>query len=343
MRKEFAVILLLFALLFGGCGQSSYEANILSSRAKSVESIAFSSDGHILATAGGSSMQRSGVIELWDSTELTRQRTLSGFVNKVIWASFLKGDPERIIIGDHRGEVRILSLDNAFEDRVLIPETESGYFFLTTNTFALSPNGESLAIGDHTGNLKILSLDVPSETVSLSNNNRNWNSLAFSKNSVLLAASSVQKDQNSTVEIFNSAGEVLQTLSYSGIVSIVFSPTDEVLAILDRRGAVRLWNYSDKKIEYEFYTQKKGKSIADFSPDGKFIAVATTEVILGMELHGRIEIWSIEDRKRMCTFDGIADAFSINEQILFSPDGSMVATTEGGKVKVWNVADCLNS
>jgi phage terminase small subunit len=124
---------------------------------------------------------------------------------------------------------------------------------------------------------------------------------------------------------------------------IRFSPTDKILASVDREKCVRLWDVDDGKQVGQI--QESGDSIA-FSPDGQFLAIATG-FAKGKDY---VSIWDVPRRKHVAKLDAVENSkFQVIQgpcdfndcqasAVAFSADGRFIAVARSwpGSAVLWN-------
>ena len=106
--------------------------------------------------------------------------------------------------------------------------------------------------------------------------------------------------------------------SSTSVHSLSFSPDGALLAFLNR-GEVRLW---DVAAQESVATLDEGQSVA-FSPDGT--------LAVGSKNH--TSLWNVANRQKIATLKGGGDL-----GVTFSLDGSLLASTTGSTVWLWDVA-----
>ena len=89
---------------------------------------------------------------------------------------------------------------------------------------------------------------------------------------------------------------------------------------------VKIWNYQTGEVIDTIYTDSKDVHAVVMSQDGKICAAGNE--------HGKIIIWSVEDRSIIKTYETEANVMSI----AISDDGKLLACGGEDKiVKVWNL------
>ena len=305
----------------------------------SVKGVAFSSDGTMLAVAAGKT------IKLLDVASGSELNTLVGQTSEVTTLAFApdgktlaSGSVAEVILWDATSgrPVRTLKHDNWLRSA------------------AFSPDGRTLATGSIGGGLKLWDVASGRELRTLTGHTGHVNSVTFSPDGTLLASAS----DDVTIKLWEvSSGRDLRTLKGHSdrVQSVAFSPDGTLLTSGAADGTVRLWGVTTtpalpeptrspsiststpmpqsasaiSPANAEQVTQlvlwdKSGAGVVAWSPDGKLLAIATTNIYL-LDAQTLKQIRSMEARG---VLNGIA----------FSPDGTMLASSSYEGVKLWQVA-----
>ena len=135
--------------------------------------------------------------------------------------------------------------------------------------------------------------------------------------------------------------------NYSKVVSLAFSPDDQLLASGDSNGTITLWQLKKgwfqpltaKKIRTFSHVSKKPIKTLAFSPDGKTLTTGHGDN------NGGITLWDIKSGIKLQTFAGHAvsayrvccDGFQDRDQIAVSPDGKAIASSGYNDIiKLWD-------
>jgi WD40 repeat protein len=197
-----------------------------------------------------------------------------------------------------------------------------GYF----SPVAFSSDGSILATGNGDSTIKLWDLTTRSDVGALKGHPDFVSSAAFSLDGKTLAAGS----RDGTVRLWDVSTGGLRTLKgHSGTVSsVAFSPEGKVLASGGVDGTVKLWEVSTVR---ELRSLKQGHDRPDsvalvvFSPDGKILAS-------GGSYSGTLKLWDVEKGAELQTITGFGSP------IAFSPDSQTLAFVEGGTIKLWNIS-----
>jgi len=326
------------------------ERNRLEGHQDIVQSVRFSPDGQMLATAS------------YDNTaKLWRQdgrliRTLEGHTQPVTSICF-SPDGQTIATGSQDGTMRLWKRDgnlirviNVNDNRVWAVQ--------------FSPDGQTIATGSAktvklwrmNGQL-ISTLQGHSDVVRQIRFSADGNQIVavsddqtvkrWTKNGTFISTlqythhiesvdlipqeqTLVTASWDKTVKLWDTDGQLLQTLLHSGEVwGVRVSPDGQTIAASSRDGSVRLWARDGRLLD--FWAAHEGVvSGIDFSPDGQWLATAGND--------GIVKLWQV-NRPWLTTLIGHEDVVS---SARFSPDGQQVISA-GETAKLWNVSGQLLS
>ena len=332
-----------------------------------VMSVAFSPDGHLLASGGWE-----GAVILWDVPTGQKLHELvssdfgpvsalafspdgrflaSGSITKKVtfWEVATGHEVRTFTVKGREIGTLLFSLDggqllSASTDAATIAEVPTGRELRTFSTdvigyssslraSTLSSNGRWLADGRSTNERKGLTelwdIATGQRLRTLLGNDKSVERLAFSPDGRLLA--SISEDQ--TVGIWEAAtGRKMTTLSSPGssnvIQALAFSPNGRWLASTGEHNMVNIWDVTTGRPISALSGHTNGVNDVVFSPQGNLLASASSD--------RTIRIWEAASGSLVKTLDSRIAGVSATA---FCPDGAFLASGyEDGSIRVWDLS-----
>jgi len=283
-----------------------------------VQSVAFSSDGTLLASGS-----RDGTVRIWGSADsevagwtLLDARTIptgkmeAGYSHDVAFSPSSRA----LAFGLPDGRVKLWRASDGALLRTL--EGQSG----KVSSLAFSPDGHALAAGTWDGPVNLWRISDGALLRTLDGHAGGVVSVAFSPDGAMVASASL----DGTVRVWDeSTGAVIHELDRHPVTTgVTFSPDGSMLAT-DRQ----LWSVDDWAPMEPMESARDGMGNVAFSPDGKLLAAGNSWY--------EVRWWRVVDGALLRTVKGHTD--SVNS-VAFSPDGEMLASGSlDGTVKLWRV------
>jgi WD40 repeat protein len=174
---------------------------------------------------------------------------------------------------------------------------------LSAMSLAFNSDGSYLAVGNTTGEIQLWYLDLERVDKTLSGHDTWVNSLAFAPGDGLLISGS------GAVYATNSSGD--STVRLWSVSPVSESKEDLILTEKDQNlGA--------------------GLSVG-FSPDGGVIAAGLS--------NKTVHLWGVESSRELAILDGLV----WSDDLLFTPDSKQILFISGDGVRVWNLADAVET
>jgi len=231
---------------------------------------------------------------------------------------------------------------------------------------ALSSDGRTLAWSQEDNTIQLIQMTEGKVLNTLAGHTDSVFKLRFSPTGDRLFSAS----HDGSVRIWDMTGNELQTIETNGeVLGIGISPDGSKLATIPLDGPVELWDLiANKKMLSLGGTGGFDTSDAVFSPDGKYLAAdLATGLFLWRISDGEL-LWDDIRNSLAVTFspDGQFLAYSNVEdgnkvvlsstdgaqiirtlegmqgpvwELIFSPDSSLLAATDGMEIRIWRVAD----
>ena len=305
---------------------SGAELRRLTGHTSPVTSLAFSSDGRLLAAGRHTNIARTDTIKLWDLASGQMLRSLNGTRNTVRVVAF-SGNGHTLASGGGTTTMGLWDSETGHLVRE-IGDTDS-----PVHIFAYTADGHMLASGDPKGTIRLWDTASGKRVRELSGHARLVDALAFSPDGTLLASGG--SDQ--LVRIWDAAtGEEVRTLSghTNGIRAVAFSPDGRLLASSGLSQQVILWDVRTGQAVRTLPTFSGPASFVvnslAFSPDGRLLTAGITP-LLGED--GGVLLWDVATGKLRSKLPGATSA----ESVAFSGDGRLIAA--GGadtNIRLWD-------
>ncbi len=287
----------------------------------SIQSIAFSSDGSIIASADASQ-----AIYVWDIRRGKQLLKLTGEGknNTLLNFTSVAFSPDGSIIAsgsvDHT--VRIWDAQTGSELQILEGHTSM------VSSVAFSPDGSKIvsAEDDSKTPVRIWDAVTGNQLNILRGHTGGAASVAFSADGSKIASGSSTWDKIKTIHIWDAVtGNQLNILRghTGGITSIAFSPDGSKIVSGSYDSTIRIWDVASGN--QLATTPVHGLSIpVAFSPDGSKIAAGGVKILIVDAYNGAI-------------LKKISTDHEFIFSVAFSPDGSKIASNYHDEVRLWEL------
>ncbi|THZ92894.1 WD40 repeat-like protein [Aureobasidium pullulans] len=322
--------------------------SILADHGESVFGIEFSPDSTILASRNHST------VRLWDVSTVSSHNK----IDSIYVYSIAISPRGRLATSCHPASVKLWS-------------TCTGRLELEGDAVAFNQNEELVACALRDGTINLQNLETGTPNFTLDDHTGIVSTLAFSPDDKLLASAS----QDQSVNLWHvETGALCRKFSCThAILEVVFSPDGKLLAIVCTNDTVELWSMTTETSCWTLRTLPDLKNVV-FSPDAMLLASVhwwdtpvsymwdiTTKDQLRFDDHGSygeriafspnsklavfvsvdgmLKLWDVTARTVHKMLGG-ANEYSIlsrEANVVFSPDGKLIASAQDFVVKLWNV------
>lgn len=288
----------------------------LAGHARLVTSVAWSPDGHMLASGG-----EEQVVRLWQVADWSSLRKLQGHTD---WIMSIAWSPDGQLLASASAD-RTIRLWRISDGRLL--RTLSRHADKVTGV-DWSPDGQMLASASADNTIRLWHSPDGRLLRTLQGHTAAVHKVAWSSNGKLLASASADK----TVRLWRGTdGLPLRTLRdhTDEVNSVAWSPDGEVLASAGVDGVIRLWKMKDGTLLYTLQGHTHWVSSIAWRPDGQMLASGSSDKT--------VCLWRVSDGSLLHTLQWHIEGVSC---VTWSPDGYMLTSASGdATVRLWHVVD----
>lgn len=237
------------------------------------DSVAFSPDGKLLVSAGGSEFKparnnnaTSGQVKLWDITAGKELDEFVGHTNRVFSAVF-SPDGKTLATGSADQTVRLWD-PTTHKQRVILAGHANAVWAVT-----FSPDSKTVASASADRTVKLWDADTGKERVTFRGHEDEVRAVAFSPDGKTLASGSADW----TVRLWDPAAQKERAVLKAhrgGVQSLAFSSNGITLATGSLDETVKLWDMATLKERMTLRGHRSGISAVAFSPDDRTLASA---------------------------------------------------------------------
>jgi WD40 repeat protein len=274
---------------------------------RAVHAVAYSPDGHHLASAGGD-----GTVRIWD-LDTGQSRTLPG--QDPAWAVAYSPDGRHLASAGDDSTVQVWDLDTGAS------RTLSGHTGPVL-AVAFSPDGRHLASAGDDSTVRVWNLDTGQSHV-LTGHTGSVFAVAFSPDGHHLASAG----EDLTVRVWDldtgPSGTLTGHTDPLSVRAVAFSPDGHQLAGAGPASTVRLWDLDTGSSRTLTGHASQVTAVA-YSPDGRYLASAGSD--------STVRIWDLDTGRLRTLTRHTSPVWAV----AFSPDGHRLASA-GSDTNVWDL------
>ncbi|KAJ5816310.1 NACHT and WD40 domain protein [Penicillium robsamsonii] len=293
----------------------SAELQALQGHSSSVQSVAFSPNGQLLASG---SLDKT--LRLWDTATGALQQTLEGHTD---WVESVAFSPDGRLLASSSNDKTICLWDTAIG---ALQQTLKGHTD-SVQSVTFSPDGQLLASGSDDETVRLWDTATGALQQTLKGHTDWVQSVAFSPDGRLLASSSDDK----TILLWDTArGALQQTLEghTDSVQSVTFSPDGQLLASGSDDETVRLWETATGALQQTLEGHTDWVQSVAFSPDGRLLASSSDDKTT--------LLWDTATGVLQQILEGHINGIN---SVAFSPDGRLLASgSDDETVRLWDTA-----
>ena len=292
----------------------------------SVNSVAYSPDGLVLASGSEDS-----TVRIWDTRSCEQMGSPLSSDDSAVKSVAFAPNGKNIAAGTSAGNIYIWDISAA----QVIPRWLHGHSAWVTSV-AFSSNGALLASTARDNTVRLWRAHTGVQVFVMEGHDEDVQAVAFSPASDVLASASNDR----TIRLWQSAtgrpvGQPLRGHEYM-ITCVCFSPDGTMLASGSYDHDIRLWEARGGESIKTLHGHTNWVRSIQFSPDGKVLASAANDL--------SIILWTLKDelgQPSSIALKGHSDSVC---SIAFSPDGLYIASASGDRtIRIWHAGSGHNA
>jgi WD40 repeat protein len=293
---------------------SDLSGSLFTNALSTVETLAFSPDGRLLASG-----ELKGTIRLWEVATGQCLEVFDGHSNRV-WSVAFSPNRKLLVSGSADSTIRLWELDGEKNSTIFQGHTSE------VQTVRFSPDGGLIASGGNDRTVRLWEVASGKCLRILSGHTNDVESVAFSPDEKLLASGSADH----TIRLWNIAdGQCLKIIKgdLDWVWSVAFSPDGKLLASGSSDGVTRLWDVESGTCRATFYGHTNRVYSVAFNPEGTLVASGSSDTT--------IRLWEVAGGKCRNILQG---HLNLIKSIAFSPNGNLLASgSPDQSIRLWEI------
>jgi WD40 repeat protein/transcriptional regulator with XRE-family HTH domain len=274
----------------------------------SITSVAFSPNGHYIATGSFN-----GEIRVWQAENMKQIYSFTEH-NGWVWSIAFSPDGTILASGSNDRTIKLWDVSKAESQGCM--NTLEGHTHWV-KAVAFSPDGATLASGSNDSTIKLWSITSGQQLVSLEGHSGSVSSVAFSPDGSLLASGS----EDSSIKLWhveNLTGNLMPKTFYGhteSVQAVAFSPDGSLLASGSEDSSIKLWNVRTEHCTHTLQGHSGRVLAVAFAPRGDILASGSADQ--------NSKLWDVHTGQCYKTLQGhVGTVWSV----AFHPDGKELVT-----------------